>query len=183
MSPILHDAVTLRHFAAVEAMAVLEERHSHRSEPRWSDAIRAEIAAAARAGETHCSDILTESWLGPAPAPDTRSAHSAVYRIQVGLNDGRQPPDAHLGEAEGIYFAEQTGGDFATDDNGAYEFAKRRPTLGPARVVDTIDILRSAVAFGETSPVRANEIADLVESVGRFLRPVHRHSRGPEYFH
>ena len=39
MGPVLHDAVTLRHFAAVERMDVLRACHGHRPEPRWTEGI------------------------------------------------------------------------------------------------------------------------------------------------
>ena len=65
-----------------------------------------------------------------------------MYRLQVGLNDGKQPPKGDRGEAEGIFFAEKHDGQFATDDNNAYDFARRRPTLGAGRVIDSIHILR-----------------------------------------
>lgn len=39
MGPVIHDAVTLRHFAAVGRMDVLEACHGHRPEPRWTEGI------------------------------------------------------------------------------------------------------------------------------------------------
>lgn len=181
MPPVLHDAVTLRHFSASGSMGVLEGQHGHKPEPRWTEEIREEIASAARAGESHCSAVLTEAWLGPAATPDTKEL-AAIYRLQVGLNEGRQPPTAHLGEAEAIYFAEQTGGEFATDDNGAFDFARRRPTLGPGRVMDSVHILRNAVAVGEITAMQAAQIAADIEAAGRYLRPEHRVARGSAYF-
>ena len=50
MGPGLHDAVTLRHFAAVERMDLLPACHGHRPEPRWTVGIRAEIKSAEHAG-------------------------------------------------------------------------------------------------------------------------------------
>ena len=155
MGPVLHDAVTLRHFAAVERMDLLQACHGHRPEPRWTEGIRAEIESAEHAGESHCSDILSETWLG-APAEPTASELAVVYRLQVGLNDGREPPKGDRGEAEGIYFAEKHNGQFATDDNNAYEFARRRPSLGMGRVIDSIHILRTAVADGELTATAAH---------------------------
>jgi len=179
--PVLHDAVTLRHFAAVDALDVLHAQHGRHPEPRWTEAVQDEIAAAERAGEAHCADILSASWLGAAAEPEEGNL-AAVYRIQVGLNEGLRPPDAHLGEAQAIHFAEATGGTVATDDHGAYVFATRRPSLGPGRVIDTVQILRSAVAFGEITSVQAAKIADDIESAGRSLRPEHRQSRNAAYF-
>ena len=181
MVPVIHDAVTLRHFAAVNRMDVLHACHGHRPEPRWTDGVRSEIESAEHAGEPHCSDILREAWLG-APAEPTDSEMVDVYRLQVGLNDGREPPKGDRGEAESIYFAEKHNGQFATDDNGAYEFARRRPSLGPGRVIDSIHILRTAFADGVLSAADACDVANAIEDAGRSFRPTHRHARGPDYF-
>lgn len=181
MGPVIHDAVTLRHFAAVGRLDVLRACHGHRPEPRWTEGIRAEIESAQHEGESHCTDILSATWLGP-PADLTTAELADVYRLQVGLNDGRQPPTGHRGEAEAIYFAEKLNGQFATDDNGAYEFARRRPSLGMGRVIDSVHILQTAVADGDLTPTDAHDIANAIEDAGRSFRPIHRHARGPSYF-
>ena len=181
MGPVIHDAVTLRHFAVVKRLDVLQTCHGHRPEPRWTQAIRAEIEAALGEDGSHCSDILGEAWLG-SPAEPTAAELAVVYRLQVGLNDGRAPPKGDRGEAEGIYFAEKHNGQFATDDNGAYEFARRRPSLGAGRVIDSIHILRTAVADGDLTAADAHSIANGIEAAGRSFRPAHRGSRGPDYF-
>ena len=105
-----------------------------------------------------------------------------MYRLQVGLNDGREPPKGDRGEAEGIYFAEKHNGQFATDDNNAYEFARRRPSVGMGRVIDSIHILRTAVADGDLTAAAAHSIANDIEEAGRSFRPTHRGTRGPDYF-
>lgn len=181
MGPVIHDAVTLRHFAAVRRLDVLEACHGHRPEPRWTETIRAEIESAERSGESYCSDILRETWLG-APAEPSVAELADVYRLQVGLNDGRRPPKGDRGEAEAIYFAEKHNGQFATDDNNAYEFARRRPSLGPGRVIDSIHILQTAVTDGDLTAADAHSIANDIEAAGRSFRRVHRGTRGPDYF-
>ncbi len=105
-----------------------------------------------------------------------------VYRLQVGLNEGRKPPQGDRGEAECIYFAEKHGGQFVTDDNNAYSFAVRRVSLGIGRVIDTIQILRIAVANGSLTATDACGIADEIENAGRSFRPEHRIKRSPAYF-
>ena len=181
MGPVLHDAVTLRHFAAAARMDVLRSCHGHRPEPRWTEGIRTEIESAANGGESHCSDILREGWLGTPAAPSVTEL-ADVYRLQVGLNAGREPPKGDRGEAEGIYFAEKHDGQFATDDNHAYEFARRRPSLGSGRVMDSIHILRTAVADGDLTATDAHRIANAMEDAGRSFRPTHRGTRMPDYF-
>ena len=182
MNPVLHDTVTLRHFAAAAHLDVLEVRHGDRAEPRWTEAIRDELESAAGAGEDHCAHILDDSWLGRPAIPAGSREMKTIYRLQIGLNDGRRPAVDHRGEAEGIYFAEKHQGDFATDDNGAYNFARRRPSLGSGRVFDSIHILQSAVAMGEITAEDAAEIANDVETAGRSFRPEHRFQRTPAYF-
>lgn len=181
MGPVIHDAVTLRHFAAVGRMDVLEACHGHRPEPRWTERIRVEIESAIPKGETYCSGILDEAWLGEPVAPSVAELKNVLH-LQVGLNAGMEPPMGDHGEAEGIYFAEKLGGQFATDDNGAYEFARRRPSLGMGRVIDSIHILRTAVADGYLTTTDAQSIANEIEDAGRLFRPVHRGTRGPDYF-
>lgn len=181
MGPVIHDAVTLRHFAAVGRMDVLEACHGHRPEPRWTERIRLEIKSAIPKGETYCSDILDETWLGEPVAPSVAELKDVLH-LQVGLNDGKYPPEGDDGEAEGIYFAETLGGQFATDDNNAYDFARRRQSLGPGRVIDSVQILRTAVSNGDISKTEACNIANAIEDAGRSLRPVHRRARGPDYF-
>lgn len=181
MDPVLHDAVTLNHFAAANRLDVLEARHSHRPEPRWTEAIRDEIAAGVSAGIPYCGDVLTQTWLGLAEEPETAEL-SAIVQLQVGLNDGVYPPEHHRGEAEAIFFAERDNGLFATDDNAAYDFARRRQGLGPGRVIDTIRILQDAVAAGELSAQTAHEIANEIEDAGRSLRRPHSVERTPAYF-
>ncbi len=182
MDIVIHDTVTLRHFAAVRRLDVLQICHGHLPEPRWTEGIRSEIEAAHAAGETHCTDILRASWLGTPAVVTTETELLDVYRLQVGLNGGKRPPTKHLGEAEGIFFAEQRHGRFATDDNAAYEFARRRSSLGVGRVIDSIHILQTAVADGVLTSVEACGIANDIEAAGRSFRPVHRRSRSPDYF-
>lgn len=78
--------------------------------------------------------------------------------------------------------AEKHNGHFATDDNGAHEFVRRHPSLGMGRVIDSIHILRSAVADGVLSAANACDVANAIEDAGRSFRPTHRHVRGPDYF-
>ena len=118
MKPVLYDAVTLRHFASVWRMDILEDCYGQRPEPRWTRTVQAE---------------------------------------------------KHRGQ-------------FATDDNAAYEFALQRPLLGTENVIDTIDILREAVAMSKTTDIEADQIANDIEATGRHLRRIHPRQRGPDYF-
>ena len=50
------------------------------------------------------------------------------------------------------------------------------------RVIDSIHILRTAVADGDLTAADAHRIANEIEAAGRSLRPEHRGTRGPDYF-
>lgn len=183
MKPVLHDAVTLSHFAAVSRIDILEALHGQRPPPRWAEAVHEEIRSGIEAGNAYCSDLFEDSWLGK-PALVQEEDLEPIFSLQVGMNKGIYPPDMrqNRGEAESIYFAERHDGQFATDDNAAYKFARRRPSLGLGRVIDSIDILRTAVALGEITAADAFTVADSIEAEGRFFRPEHRIPREPGYF-
>ncbi len=181
MTTVLHDTVTLRHFAAVERNNILEKRHADKPEPRWSDTVQHEIADAAKHGTKHCDDILQWEWLGEPACPDANEMKK-VHQIRIALAKLDDPSHAHLGEAESIFYAEKTGGQLATDDAAAYEFAKTRSTLGPGRVIDSITILRAAVADGDITADDAAQVAEAIEAAGRFFRPEHRRPRNASYF-
>ena len=177
--PILHDAVTLLHFAVAGRLEVLRGRHEFAPFPRWTDAVRSEVEAGARLSMPGCADILNAAWLGDPMVPAGADLHG-VFQLLVGLNEGRRPPTAHAGEAESIFVAEKLGGIFVTDDNAAYDFALRR--LGPGRVKDSVHVLREAVASGELSASQALESAELIESSSRSLRRVHPRPFTIRYF-
>jgi len=179
--PVLHDAVTLNHFGAADRLDVLQGRHAHLAEPRWAKEVRQEVENGVNTRNPHCQRVLNQVWLGEAHEILPKD-QKAFFRIWIGLNEGRQPPEAHRGEAESIFFAELHDGKFLTDDNGAYDFACKRPLLGIARVIDSIDVLRDAVEFDEITAVEASEIATSMENSDRSLRPLHRGRISSEYF-
>ncbi len=179
--PVLHDAVTLRHFSAANCLDVLEGVHGSLPEPRVAPAVLDEISDAADEGEAHCTQILAESWLGDPPEL-TRDERKLVNNLRIALSDGRRPPQGHRGEAQSIVLAEKHDGMLATDDNAAYQFATRRPGLGPSRVIDTVEILRSAVEQDIITAQDAVDIADDMAAADRWLRPVHGGQIRIEYF-
>ncbi len=179
--PVLHDAVTLNHFGSVGRMDVLQTRHAYCDKPLWTKAVAEEIKEGAIQGYRHCKVVSDACWLGE-PAEIKSRDQSEYYRLWVGLSDGQRPPTKHKGEAESIFVAEHNGGTFLTDDSGAYDFAKRRATLGIGRVQDSIDVLRSAVAMSELSKEDACDLALQIESNGRYFRGEHRGRITPNYF-
>ena len=183
-SPVLHDTVTLRHFASVFRLDILQSLHGHRALPRWTRTVQLETQAGVNAGEDYCQDILDASWLDMPYAPEEGEL-ARVFTLQAAMNRGLHPANTNrnLGEAESIFFAEKYHGQFATDDAGAYDFAYRHLPRGPARVIDTIDILRLAVVSGKMTASEAKQTSDDMEAVGRIFRPEHRPSRDVSYFH
>src|SRR5579862_1989347 len=133
--PLLYDAVTLRHFSACQALELCERIHSPIGAHHWVDEVKNEIERAHALGIPECGDILAQHWLG-VPIDPTSHDQAGIFRIWIALNHGRRTPVDHAGEAQSIYFAELSGGTFATDDNAAYDFASRR--LGPGRVIDAV---------------------------------------------
>lgn len=176
--PRLLDAVTLRHFGCIESMSILESRTTDRPHPRWTFAVREEIWAGM--GRHDCDVVLSSAFLGP-PHQVPMAEFVEVYRLQVALSSGRQPAGAqHLGEAEGIYAADKLNGEFITDDNAAYDLAVKR--LGPARVLDTVDLLRECVRHGEMTASETQHVADAIRNSGRSLRRVHPLTLTADYF-
>lgn len=178
MKPVLHDAVTLCHFAAVSRLSILEVRHSNRPEPRWTRSVYEEIEKAA-SQSIYGNSVLQATWLGN-PVTPTHMETTQIALIRAALNPKENKPCDNLGEAESIYFATKLQGQFATDDNEAYEFAARR--LGSENVMDTVDILREAVAMYELTANDADQIDKSIEASGRHLRREHDRQRGPNYY-
>ena len=177
--PYLCDAVTLRHFGTVSRLDILATRCIFLDPPHWTQAVADEIREAAQLGQPGCRAILAASWLSIPIAPEYEDLKEIV-RLQIGLNDGRRPPTAHAGEAEGIYFAAKLGGCFVTDDNGAYDFALHR--LGLGRVHDTVDLLREAVTYGDLDDGEALNVVNAIRNSGRSIRRVHPNTLLRSYF-
>jgi len=168
--PLLHDGVTLRHFATCRLLSLCAALHAALPPPRWAEAVHDEVQRGAALGYQECAAILTEQWLG-APIVPSPSDQGGIFRMWVALNGAPHPPVDNAGEAQSLYFAEQLGAMFATDDNAAYAFAERR--LGSGRVLDTVDILRVAVRGGHIPPADAANAARTIRRAGRHLRRIH----------
>jgi hypothetical protein len=176
---LIYDAVTLLNFAVIRRLDILEERHSYRPEPRWTEAVKGEIEQGALMGLPECHLILDASWLGK-PVEPNHDDLGRILPIWIGLNDGKSPPIDHAGEAESIYFAERLEAAFATDDNEAHLFASRRPMV--RHVIDTVDILRDSVAAHELPEVEASSVVASMRAAGRSLRRTHPPTIDGTYF-
>lgn len=168
-APVLFDNVSLSNFAAVGRLDLLETRYGYRT-PHWVGAVHAEAMEAVRVGVTYMQAVLDAGWLGDPLAPPTRlKDRKELATIHIGLNDGRRPPEHHLGEAESMYWAGTYGGVFVTDDLGAMGFARRRfPGL---RVIDTVDVLRECFENAEVGCPEAWDVLQAMLEAGRAIRP------------
>lgn len=103
-----------------------------------------------------------------------------VFRIRRSIALDESESLLHLGEAESICIADYFNGTVITDDGDAFLYAERN--LGSNRVLDTVDLLREAVAAEELNPYEAKQIADGIRNSGRYLRPGHPPTLTAEYF-
>jgi predicted nucleic acid-binding protein len=171
--PVLYDAVTLRHFAAISRLELLQACHGNRDEPRWSAAVKLEVETSAALGHVECRSIIEMDWLGVAIEPTPADVRPIMFlRIALG-NAGYETEDPqnenkHAGEAESIQLAKRLNLCFVTDDNDAYRVAIGR--LGAGRVFDTVDLLRLAVANDDLRAADAVEVTNRIRAADRFLR-------------
>jgi hypothetical protein len=179
--PRIFDGVTLRHFGAIEALHLIEARIAGHAEPRWTETVRSEILA----GYTQpgCAHVLSASFLGVPYTVDVADL-GAVFRLRTSLADpftGEQRDSTRdLGEAESIFVADKFHGTFITDDSAAYDFAVKR--LGYNRVLDTVGLLREAVAHRQLTTSEAQQAADAIRNSGRHLRREHPATFPPDFF-
>ncbi|MDH2902390.1 MAG: hypothetical protein PXZ08_00360 [Actinomycetota bacterium] len=177
---VLHDAVSLKHFAIANRLDVLEERHGHLAEPRWCEEVQEEIKNGIGLASENAA-ILSATWLG-TPASIAIEDMAAAYKYHVVLNDGREPPTMHKGEAYSIFVGQKIGAIFFTDDGTAYEWGNAKVRSGLGGVKDTIDVLRDAVSMGELTKEQACELALTMQDRGRDFRSVHDGKFTPAYF-
>jgi hypothetical protein len=113
------DACTLKNFAVVGRLDVLEKRFTQRA--RWTPAIQRE---AGRLG------VPPIDWLGSAiSADDDIATLLGVEELRRGLGATQtDPATLHPGEAEAIYFLEtyHRTWAFISDDRPAVDFALKR---------------------------------------------------------
>lgn len=178
VAPRLHDAVSLRHFASVSRLDLIEKAHANFDPPRWVAEVQDEVRRHA-GHDAACQTLMGWSWPG-APASPSECEALHVYELQVALNDGQRPPANDKGEAESIFFAHKLGGSFFTDDTNAYDFATRR--LGEGRVVDTVWVLQTLVADGALTCREAADIANNISGAGRSFRRGHTAPFKPAQF-
>jgi hypothetical protein len=177
--PLFFDAVTLRNFAAADALNVCRRFADSYDHPRWTEEVCEEIARGVRLGHDECIAVQECAWLGAPIQPDVLDL-DRIFRLTRALGDTKASSTKNRGEAESIHFSESLGGLFVTDDGVAFDFACRR--LGRDRVLDTVDVLRAAVNQQIVSSHDAVDITDLLRASGRYLRRGHNPQPGHTYF-
>lgn len=177
-APRIIDAVTLRHFAAVDRLDILEFRLVGYEAPRCSGTVFSEVFVAA-GQEEECERILDAGILGSPLEVELRNFNE-VFRIRRALSLDETESQQHLGEAESIFLASKLHGTFITDDTAAYAYAEKY--LGDNRVLDTVDLLREGVAADDLNVHVAKQIADGIRNSGRSLRGGHPWTLTAEYF-
>lgn len=152
----------------VGRLDLLEQRYGYRN-PHWVEAVRDEAQTAVDIGVTYMNAVIDAGWLGqPLAPPSNRADRKELTLIHIGLNDGKRPPEDHLGEAESMFWAQALDGVFVTDDGGAAGFARRRfPSL---LVVDTVDVLRDCFDNAEAGCPEAWDLLQAMISGGRHIR-------------
>lgn len=173
---ILYDTVTLRHFAACNRLDIVADLSTAYSPPFWVEEVHREVQEIATKqigpARTQCRYILSQTWLGDPHEPLTAD-QLEIFSIRTALDMGfGGRPSQHLGEAQTIYVAEQLGAVVATDDGPAFMYAQQR--LAAGNVIDTVDLLRMAVAAGLVTADEAADLAARIRAAGRFLRRVHQ---------
>jgi hypothetical protein len=169
------DTVTLRNFAACDALDTLETLCNPFDPPYWAEAVQAELISRqvrlVGLERQKCRYILAQTWLG-APIDPPIDEQMQIFAIRTALSAGVDEHRLeHLGEAQTIWVAEQHGGLIATDDGPAFAYAAQR--LGPDQVIDTVDLLRIGVSQGLIAADQAADAVVRMRSAGRILRLVH----------
>jgi len=136
--------------AEIDRLPVLEYLYSDRPIPRWTPAVKREVAKGAKIlkSQIFCQEILSLTWLEePIEPKDT----SAVLYLRSQLSKPDQPQSANMGEAESIILAREVNGSFMTNDFGAFEYAGRREYLGTSRVLTACNALHEAYNYNQMS--------------------------------
>lgn len=165
--PFLYDAVTLRHFATIGRLSVLESVHRFRTPPRWTDAVHREIAD--NAGDSACDAVLANSWLGTPETPLDETELLAVMALRTSFARIGEPATKHLGEAQSIIMAKRLGASFVTDDRAAYEAARGPNQLGMGRVTHACWLLSEASVNGDLTPQEVAQAHLQIKAAGRTL--------------
>jgi predicted nucleic acid-binding protein len=171
---VIIDACTLRNFAVVGRLDLLELHYGQRT--RWTESIKLEITRGLQA-EPSLQDVLDAEWLSdPIEIAGNVQTLQRIERIRRGLGATRHDPATrHLGEAEVIDYLETRGQTwmFVSDDQPAIDFAKRRGL----DAIDTQSVLADCYASEEIGCPEAYNLLLKMQALERGVRvpPDHRY--------
>ena len=163
---VIIDTCTLENFVVVDALGLLGQRPGARA--RWTETIRIEVARGVRA-EPRLREVLQAQWLGePVEIHADLGGIKRIDQIRRALGGRPAQPMRHLGEAEVIYFLEESEPDwtFLSDDRPAVAFARSRGL----HAVDTAEMLSECHAAHEIGCPDAYQLLLKMAAAGRGVR-------------
>lgn len=156
---VIVDACTLKNFAVVGRLDILEKRLGQRA--RWTHAIQREAAKL---------QVPVIGWLDAAiSVGDDIATLLEVDKIRRSLGATRSDPATlHLGEAEAIYYLENEhpAWTFLSDDRPAIDFALRRGL----NAIDTLAVLADCYARDQVGCPEAFELVRQMAEAERGVR-------------
>ncbi|MCG0285537.1 hypothetical protein [Streptomyces sp. PSAA01] len=164
------DNTVLCNFAAVDRLSLLEKVLDSRG--RWTQAVAYEATRSAR-HLPRLRTVLADGWLGRPIEIDDPHETELVDRLRrlVFAGDPRRPLQ-HLGEAETLTLIQNrpefAGSVWITDDGEAGRFARRKGIT----VLDTVDIVRAAVAEELVVAHEGHRLLHAMTEQGRHLRGI-----------
>jgi hypothetical protein len=133
--------------------------------PRWTESefrkVWSEYGSASIRDRPNLHEIVTARWLGRPLLPGPLDV-PGICQMGIALNGGITSSADYQSEAELLYIAEWHKAVVATDSRVVFDFACNR--FGQHRVVDTVQILREAVAAGLFGPKQAVMAIQAIEA-------------------
>lgn len=160
---VVFDTATLRNFAAIGRLDILEVRYGSRA--TWGESVYAEVEVA-EGYEPGLLGLRGQAWIGPPLELFSAACLRDVDRIQRALSGPGEVPTKNLGEAESIHLiAHELDGNgvLAVDDNAARDLAEHRNI----KTLRTHEILQECFAMDDLRCPEPFEIAAAMFDAGR----------------
>ena len=159
------DNTVLCNFAVVDRLDLLRAFLNNRG--RVVEAVAHELRASAER-VPHLAQLDPVEWFGEPIRIEDEAEIRAVEVTRRGVFGGTaKKPLQHLGESQTLYIIgnrpEFHGSGWITDDNPAYQFARKRGILSRS----TVDIFGSLVANGELTAEKAFELCVAIGALGQ----------------
>jgi predicted nucleic acid-binding protein len=162
---VLFDTCTLRNFAVVGRLDLLEKLYSGRA--AWTDGTEYEVRRAIREAPTMAS-LLGAAWLGlPIVVGNLPPAAQQVDRLRRAIGGNNLRGAEHLGEAQIIHHLLAAGsGIIATDDRSATDYAARKGIA----TIDSVEILGDCFDAGLVGCPAAYQVLIAMTAAGRGIK-------------